>query len=179
MVVLAFLTPVPQGHSNVHFTIYRRLLALSAAEGAPAQIHVIGDEPLRARVAQLPPSEDTAVSFHVLDAEDMFESLSDSASLRVPPLSVAKRGGTTGLHGNFMPIMCPPADVYLRRYERIVEVLKEAKPDLVVVDLIFAALGADVCRTLSLRYAILAPISSLDIAALSQPGGRGLWKYPM
>jgi hypothetical protein len=178
MVVLAFLTPVIHGHSNVHLTVYRRLLALSPAEGAPAHIHILGDEPLRKRVAQLPSSEHTAVSFHALDPVDVLASGAEFASIRTPPLSAVKRGGTSGLR-NFFPIMFPPADVYLHRYERIVEILREAKPDMVVADILFANLGVDACHTLNLRYAILAPVGSLDISSMTQPGGRGMWKYPM
>jgi hypothetical protein len=178
MAVLAFLAPVIHGHSNVHLTIYRRLLALSPAEGAPAHIHILGDEPLRKRVAQLPFSEHTAVSFHALDPVDVFASGAEFASLRTPPLSAVRRGGTSGLR-NLMPIMFPPADVYLHRYERIVEVLREAKPDIVIADVLFANLGVDACHTLNLRYAILAPIGSLDMSTMTQPGGRGMWKYPM
>jgi hypothetical protein len=174
MVVLAFLAPSIHGHANVHLTIYRRLLALSPAEGAPAHIHILSDEPLRQRVAQLPSSEHTVVSFHAIESVDVLKSVGDGPFMRVPPLSV----GTSALHGQLMQAMCWPPDVYLRWYERIIEILKEVKPNLAIVDFLYAALGVDVCRTLSLRYVTLAPLSSLDAAGLSQPGGRGLWKYP-
>jgi hypothetical protein len=178
MAVLAFLTPVIHGHSNVHLTIYRRLLALSPAEGAPAHIHILGDEPLRKRVNQLPSSEHTAVSFHALNPADVHASGTESTLLRTPPLSAVKPGGMSGLR-ELLPIMFPPVDVYLHRYARIVEILREIKPDIVVADLLFARLGVDACHTLNLRYAILAPVGSLDISTMTQPGGRGMWKYPM
>jgi hypothetical protein len=178
MVALAFLAPVPHGHSNVHLAIYRRLLALPAAD-APAHIHVLADEPFRKRVTQLPASPHTRVSFHALNEEDAYATVANPDTLRVPPLSLTARGGTRALHGSFVPIMCPPATLYLSQYARMLDVLKDIKPDLVVVDVLFAALGADVCRTLHLRYAILAPIGSLDVSLFTQPGGRALWKYPM
>jgi hypothetical protein len=178
MAILAFLTPVPHGHSNVHLAILRRLLELPVPD-APSQIHVLADEPLRKRILQLPSSPHTAVSFHVLDDEDVFAGLSNADDLRVPPLSLVRPGGLRALTGNFVPIMCPPPTTYLRRYARISDVLRDIRPDLVVVDILFSALGADVCRTLGLRHVMQAPLASLDTAVLTQPGGRGLWKYPM
>jgi hypothetical protein len=179
MTVLAFLAPVPHGHSNVHFTIYRSLLALPV-DKAPSHIHIIGDEPLRKRIDQLALPSYCKVSFHALDPVDIFDVIiSDKSQLRVPPLSVLKPGGLRGLRGHFVPIVCPPSAVYLSRYQRILAALEKIQPDLVIIDVIFVAVGLDVCRTLNLRYAILAPTASLEISVMSQPGGRGLWKYPM
>jgi hypothetical protein len=158
MAVLAFLTPVPHGHSNVHLAILRRLLELRPPD-APSQIHVLADEPLRKRILQLPSSSHTTVSFHVLDDEDVFAGLSNADDLRVPPLSLVRSDDLRALTGNFVPIICPPpsTNLGLRRYARISDVLRDIRPDLVVVDIFFSALGADVCRTLGLRHVMRAP----------------------
>jgi hypothetical protein len=178
MVTLAFLTQVMAGHSNVHFAIFRRLLALPASE-APTHIQIIGDEPLRKRVAGLPASVHTRVTFHPLDATDVMGGMSNNvnAALRSPE-RLGDTGGLRVLQRALANNIYLATDVYLRRYARVVSILQDIKPDLVVIDIMHNYVGRDACDKLGLRYIIEAPIASLDLARLVQPGGRGLWKQP-
>jgi hypothetical protein len=179
MVVLAFLTHVISGNSNVHFAIFRRLLSLPRAE-APSQIHIIGDEPLRKRVDRLPSSPHTSVTFHVLDQTDVLPSfLSNSDTLRSPPISFFTPAGIRVFKDLFVPAAMLRPDVYLRRYAQLLSIFQDIKPDLVVVNILLGTPGFDACKTLGLRFIFEAPISSLDVERMSQPGGQGLWKYPM
>jgi hypothetical protein len=176
MVVLAFLTHVISGHSNVHFAIFRRLLSLPAGE-APSNIYILSDEPLRKRVASLPRSAHTAVTFCAIDDTDVLGSV--ASTFRGPPLSFFTPAGRRVLREHIVPATFLRPEVYLRRYSRIMAVLQEIKPDLVIVDLLLGTPGFDACTKLRLRYVIEAPVASLDVVRASQPRGRGFWKYPM
>jgi hypothetical protein len=179
MVVLAFLTHVISGNSNVHFAIFRRLLSLPRGE-APSQIHIIGDEPVRKRVDRLPSSPHTSVTFHVLDQTDVLANVGPTSdTMRGPPLSFFTPAGIRVFQDVVVPLLIFRPDVYLRRYAQLLSIFQDIKPDLVVVNILLGTAGFDACNALGLRFIFEAPISSLDVERMSQPGGQGLWKYPV
>jgi hypothetical protein len=182
MRVIAFLSPVPSGHSNVHVSVIKRILASRSSEDDPPllALHVISDEPLRERIRALPDSEHTTIAFHALGTTDVFSDITaDMSQLRVPPLSLVRAGGLQAFTGTFMPTMCPEPGVYLDRYLRLLTILQNIKPDIVVIDIVFASLGRDACNQIGAPFIVQAPISSLDLSLMTQPGARGFWKFPM
>jgi hypothetical protein len=181
---VAFLTPSIHGHSNVHLTILRRLLADAGRQGRPSiTIHIIGDETARKQILSLPRAMHASITFHAMGEDDLFMGCVASANVdmntvRAPPASVFRPGGLDSIR-SVAPIVTPPATLYVPRFVRIVEVLKETRPSLFVVDLLYQTLGVDAARNTGVRYMIVAPVCSLDLCQLEQPLAKGLWKYPM
>jgi hypothetical protein len=183
---VAFFTPSIHGHSNVHLTILRQLVAEAGQAGRPSlDIHVLGDEPLRSRIESLPQTAHASVTFHPLGKEDLFmtilptlTSASDTEIQRGRPMSPFRSGGLDGIR-TLIHILAPSPALYLPRYVRILEVLQKVKPALFVNDLLYGPLGADAARHGGFKHLFLSPACSLDAAFFNQPHGKAFWKYPM
>jgi hypothetical protein len=177
--ILAFITPLAYGHANVHYAVLRNLLT-EARHDTHLRLHVIGDEPQRKRLQTLPSSEYATLEFHPMAEQDYhhaFASAGGGALVRGPPLSLSHKGGLRMLDP-MAALMFPEPAEYLDRLSKVVAVLERVKPDLLVIDIIFNALGADAVQRTGLPFVVLAPGFSLDSSGPNQPGGRGLWKYP-
>jgi hypothetical protein len=181
---LAFFTPSIHGHSNAHLTILRQLLKEAGEDGRPSlDIHVLGDEPVRPRIQSLPTAKHASITFHSIGDEDLFLTSTSGVMFhkeiyRVPPSSVFRRGGLDAIR-SLSYVFAPSPALYLPRYARILDVLKEVKPALFVVDVLYQPLGADVARHGGFKYMLLSPLSSLDTSLFRQPHGKAYWKYPM
>jgi hypothetical protein len=176
---LVFLTPLAYGHANVHYTILRNLLT-ERRGGLRLELHVIGDEPQRKRLFALPSSEHTTLRFHPMGDEDMLQHFTESGGsngVRGPPLSLTRQDGMRVLHA-VPSVMYPKPDVFLTRYQKIVEVLQDIQPDIFVVDLFYHALGVDATTKARIPHVILCPVGSMDLSTVSQPLGRGFWRFP-
>jgi hypothetical protein len=176
---IAFITPLAYGHANVHYAVLRNLLT-EARKDLRIHLHVIGDEPQRTRLQSLPASEHATLDFHPMAERDYhhaFASAGGGALVRGPPLSLARKGGLRMLDP-MAALMFPQPAEYVERYHKIVTILERVQPDLLVIDVIFSALGADAVQKTEIPFVILAPGFSLDSAGPNQPGGRGFWKYP-
>jgi hypothetical protein len=170
---IAFLTPSIHGHSNVHLTILRRFLSVKPEGVSRLALHVIGDEPLRSRLASLPtPAAHCTFAFHTMGTRDYLEDTVNPDRLKKPP-------GSLKVYRDLMRVMNREPKEYLGRYAKIVEVLESVRPDIVIVDMIYRALGVDACRTAGADWVILSPGPSLDFCSLTQPHARGLWYYPV
>jgi hypothetical protein len=181
---LAFYTPSIHGHSNVHLTILRQLLAEAGEAGRPSlDIHVLGDETARSRIQSLPTAPRATITFHAIGEEDFLLTtttgmLFHTEIYRTPPSSIFRPGGLDAIRV-LGPLLAPPPALYIPRYARILEVLKAVKPALFVIDVMYKALGQDIARHAGFRFMILSPMCSLDLAFYNQPHGKSFWKYPM
>ncbi|KAL1835483.1 hypothetical protein VTJ49DRAFT_6631 [Mycothermus thermophilus] len=63
-------------------------------------------------------------------------------------------------------------------YKHFATLAEEIRPDLVVVDSLFA-IGLTACRGLGLKHVVLSPNTLKDFAAALQPRGAFFWKYPV
>jgi hypothetical protein len=176
---LVFLTPYAHGHSNVHLTIFRHLLREKPRGVSHLSLHVIGDETVRKRLAPLPTSSAHCdLTFHPMATDDYISDfLNDMDTLRQPPPSFVRKDGLKMFSALVAPTARDP-DTFLSRYGKIVKVLEEVKPDLMVVDMLYRALGVDACKTVGVEYVILSPGPTIDFAVMGQPQGRGFWYYP-
>jgi hypothetical protein len=183
---LAFFTPSIHGHSNVHLTILRQLLAEAGEAGRPSlDIHILADETVRPRIKSLPTAPHATITFHSIGDEDLFLTSISSVMFdrlgeiyRAPPSSVFRPGGLDAIR-SIGPVLAPPPALYLPRYARILDVLKKVNPTLFVVDVLYEALGADVARHGGFKYMLLSPLCSMDVSQFNQPHGKAFWKYPM
>jgi hypothetical protein len=177
---VAFFTPSIHGHSNVHLTILRQLIAEAGTGDHPSlAIHVVGDEPVRKRICSLPSTPHASVTFYAIGDDDLLLRCSEFKDIyRARPASLFGRGGLDAIR-SLGPIVAPPPELYLPRYAGILKVLQDVMPDLFVVDVLYQALGAEAARSAGVRYMLLSPSCSLDMALFEQPLGKGFWKYPM
>ena len=67
---------------------------------------------------------------------------------------------------------------YLEIYDRCVEIIEEVRPDLVVLEPLFA-FGFDACKRLDQKYVVVAPNALKDVALFEQPRLAMLWKFPV
>jgi hypothetical protein len=175
---LAFLTPYIHGHSNVHLTILHRLLTMKPQGVSRLAIHVIGDEPLRPRLASLPvPASHCTLAFHPMGTRDYLEDFVDTKHLKKPPPTFSNTG-SLHIYRDITYVMNREPTEFLSRYSKLLDVLECVRPDMVVVDMLYRSLGVDACRKAGADWVILSPSSSLDFSSLTQPQGRGLWHYP-
>jgi hypothetical protein len=175
---LAFLTPVAHGHSNIHFTIFKYLLTTARTDDLHLYIHIISDEPQRKRVDALPASPHATITFHAMADEDIHQAFQDGNLLRGPPLSLAYENGIRSLH--IIPdILNPLPSIFLSRVHRVTQLLQDIRPDVFVVDVLIHAIGLDAANKASVPHVTIGPTASIDMSAVTQPGGRGLWKYPL
>jgi hypothetical protein len=173
---LAFLAPVIRGHANIHFTIFHYLLTEPRTDDLHLDIHIISDEPQRKRFSTLPSSPHATLTFHAMGDEDMHMAF--HSGVRVPPLSVAYRNGIRMMHV-ISDLLYPPPAVYISRVHRITQVLEDVRPDLFVVDTLIYAMGQDATKKADVPHVVIGPTASIERSAVSQPGGRGFWKYPV
>jgi hypothetical protein len=175
---LAFLTPIVHGHANVHFTIITYLLTEPRTDDLYLDIHIISDEPQRKRLNTLPSSPHASLTFHAMGDEDIHQAFHNGSVMRAPPLSLAYENGIRMLH--IVPeIMHPPPSTFISRVHRTAQVLQNVRPDIFVVDVIIHAIGLDAANKAGVPHVVIGPTASLDLCAVTQPGGRGFWKYPL
>lgn len=181
---LVFLAPVEQGHSNVHRAICSHLLSTNLPEVASLSIHVIGDEPARSQWHHLIQESDTSsLVFHAMGTHNHLEignngeRIQDHTNfLKSKPASLAVGG--LELCERISSLIYKSPTEYLTRYQAIRRVISEVKPDMVILDILFRNMGRDACNTEGYKYIVLSPGTSIDHAALHQPRGAGLWKFP-
>ncbi|KAJ4397424.1 hypothetical protein N0V93_001652 [Gnomoniopsis smithogilvyi] len=70
-----------------------------------------------------------------------------------------------------------PAE-FVNMYAQNVALIQKLAPDLVVVDPLYMT-GMTAAQQLKVNWTVLAPNTIKDFAALHQPLGAGLWKYPV
>jgi hypothetical protein len=177
--IIAFVFPLLSGHSNVHIATLRRLLLTTIDRHL--QIHVLSDEPMRKRVTELPGLSNHTLTFHALGEQDALDFVTSTAvkGRHLPGSLIAgTQGAGLDIYRNGVGFLCPEPKLYIRHYSIILEIFREIKPDFVVVDILFG-MGVDACETAGIKFGYMVPISSLDIAGMSQPGARGFWKYPL
>jgi hypothetical protein len=175
---LVFLVPIPHGHANVQMAILHNLLS-EPRDDLQLRLHVVGDAPLRKRVESLPTSRHASIVFHAIASDDLFQEvhMNTNSNLRGPPLSQAYRHGL-GMLAVVPPLLCPKPSDHLSRFQKVVAVLEDVKPDLFLVDIILHGMGADAAKKTGVPWAVISPGPSIDTALASQPGGRGFWRYP-
>jgi hypothetical protein len=174
---IAFLTPLIHSHSNVHFALFRQLLC--SASSRPLDIHVIGDEPLRLRLAEIEVVGDNKLTFHAIDSEDCLHGIANLIMVaRLPPLSITRKNGFATLN-TISHIICPEPAPYLERFKHTLMVVEELQPDALVTDIIYAGIAIDVSKKTGTKLVGLMPAQDIDLRLFEQPWGSGFWKYPM
>jgi hypothetical protein len=176
---IAFLPPVIKGHANVHLATITRLLAMGLDDSPRLHIHVLADAPLRKEVEALPRSSLHSLTFHTLGEQDHILTYTEDGTetMRQPPPSLLRADGLRFFR-LLASIISPSPEIYLQHYGKILNILEEIKPDFAVADVLYNS-GVDACIKAGIKYAVMTPFCSLDLARWIQPLGRGLWKYPM
>jgi hypothetical protein len=162
----------------VHFTVLNYLLTTPRTNGLCFEIHLISDEPQRARFDTLPTPAHATLTFHALGAEDMYHIFHDGSVLRAPPYSVMYKNGIRML-SVFRDGLHPSPDRFLSRVHRIVQVVQDVRPDVFVFDIVIHAMGLDAANKAGIAHIVIGPTASVESFSISQPGGRGPWKYPL
>lgn len=67
---------------------------------------------------------------------------------------------------------------FVNMYAQNVALIQKITPDLVVVDPVYM-IGLTAAQQLKVNWTVLAPNTVKDFAAVHQPRGAGLWKYPV
>jgi hypothetical protein len=181
---VAFLTPPANGQCNVHFAVIQHLLSLSSDKVSGAvDVHLLGTEPLRKKIplSLLQPTSgsNNRLTFHCYGTSDYVADIAaDMRKVsRGPPASLFGKGGRDALAGLPAFLFGPP-DEFARHYNSLIVILKDIKPQVVIIDPIMVVLGIDVCTESGLPWAMISPGNSLETVLHAQPGGAGFWKYP-
>jgi len=66
---------------------------------------------------------------------------------------------------------------YMQVYDRIVKLIEELDPAMVVVDGLLSP-GIDACHSLNRRHVLNSPNTATDAGRMQQPWLKGFWYYP-
>ncbi len=173
---ILFFTNSEYGQSNVHLAV-----AYEAALKEDVEVHLASFAPLQSRVAELQEriSQKTAgrarIVFHTIEGKAQIEALGDILkNLCVGP----------GINNAVKSYDCIPkilitwdAPEYIRMYDRIVKIIEQVDPDIIVQDNLNFP-GVDACRNLGRNHVILSPNTPKELVGSLQPNMVGFWKYP-
>lgn len=181
---ILFLCSSDYGQANVILATSYALLATHA----PLELH-IGSEyamqpEVEATVRLARETLQTAASFHIhfhgMDGLSQFQSMSrpetgimDAWNLPLPNFSNA-----AVFMRRYMQAVMPwePTEL-VNMYAQNVVIIQHIAPDLIVVDPTYIP-GLTAARQLKTNWTVLSPNTIKDFAAVHQPNGAGLWKYP-
>lgn len=170
---ILFLTSPEHGQSNVALAVAEEFLHRGEFE-----VHIASFEELSARVQAINDKVeyDQVIHFHPIAGP----SLSEIVTRTTP--NICHRPGLAGTRDacniiNISVVGWKP-DEYIRSYRSSLEILKDVRPVVVVVDPLLH-LGLDAARSIDTRIVILWPVPLKDIVVTIQPKAGLLWKYPL
>lgn len=180
---LLFLCNSDYGQANVFLATISALMEL----GAPVELHIGTFRPMekmvketvsRAKKRLASPPE---LVYHPIDGLSQFAAMTrpELGIMETWELPLPNQGNTIKFLSKFANGAIPwEADEFALLYDQTKGIIERVQPDLTVVDCLFVP-GLTLARHLKLRWAVLAPNTIKDFAALQQPNLAGLWKYPM
>ena len=176
---ILFLINEELGQANVCLSLLHSLLIRSSPE-----IHLASWPNLQSRIqeissdASLTTGHDLTVTFHPLPCLGMVKSVYRHVTDSIPGHG---RGFINAfrVYSDLRVVLSPRSTKeYLEIYDRCVGIIEEVRPDLVVLEPLFA-FGFDACKRLDQKYVVVAPNALKDVALFEQPRLAMLWKFPV
>ncbi|ESK86475.1 udp-glucoronosyl and udp-glucosyl transferase family protein [Moniliophthora roreri MCA 2997] len=175
---ILLITNSEYGQANVALAV-----AYELAQHPNIQVHVASFPRLQKRVAKLQtllPDASNFIGFHMITGPSYEEAL--SRTLSTPNFSrvLFHSPGCQGAIQSYKHtsvIMPWTVEEYYHQLLCIERIVEEVNPVGIVGDPLMPG-AVDVCRKTKRSYLVLSPNSPKDLVGLSQPGLRGLWKYP-
>lgn len=182
---ILFLCSSDYGQANVILATSYALLAT----GASVELHIGSEHAMKPEVEAtvklandlLKVAAPYIIHFHGMDGTSHFQAMmrpgagvKEAWSLPVPNFRNA------AIFMAHFPQAAMPWDSaeFVDMYAQNVTVLQKVAPDLVVVDPLYIP-GITAAQQLKVKWTVLAPNTIKDFAAVHQPRGAGLWKYPL
>jgi hypothetical protein len=169
-----FYSNSEHGQANVLLAVLHELLRHGDCEA-----HVASFLPLQTRLHTLEANSDRLI-FHSLPGPLMFECIKRQFGGNADQFimhSTSFRGSSEGARRCADVVCSWTADEYLNTYEFCEHLIQTIDPVTIVIDPVFAH-GIDACRSLSLPYTILSPVSLTEMLTSIQPKMAFLWKHP-
>ena len=175
---ILFLINEELGQANVCLSLLHSLLIRDSPE-----VHLPSWPNLRSRVQEISSNASLitglnhTVTFHPLPCLGMVKSVYRHVTDSIPGHG---RGFMNAFRvfSDLRLVLSPRStEEYLEIYDRCVEIIEEVRPDLVVLEPIFA-FGFDACKRLDQKYVVVAPNALKDVALFEQPRLAMFWKFP-
>ncbi|CAG9949088.1 unnamed protein product [Clonostachys rosea f. rosea IK726] len=172
-----FITTEASGLSNVHLAATTSLL-----EKHPSvEIHFASFPKLREklnRISSAAEGNTRPIEFHELPGLDMTNAVlrqwKNFDYLISPP---AFRGLKKTLRDYGVISTSWEPEEHYAIYKRLLEIVEEVDPAIIVLDAVFAPAG-DLVANVNRRFTFLSPNTANELFAMDQPWGAGFWKYP-
>jgi hypothetical protein len=172
------------GQANVFLAVGHALQALDPE----VEIHFVSFDPISKDVSVA--SEYSVKTtkgarpwtFHPLDGLTMFQAVGNKPEEKRLVSALGARPSFSTkmevLHMSLVLLLPYDGPEFLQVYNSFLRIVDEVQPDIIAVDSIHApALTA--CRHRKLKHLVLSPNTLKDFAAVMQPWGAVLWKFPM
>lgn len=174
------LTNSEYGQAQVHLAV---AYALSHSS-SPFSIHIASFPALRPRLSDFGTTLSSLgpngpLHFHTLPGPSMsttFFAPSNVPLTMIPPGTHGVRHALAAGRQLHTLGAAPSGPEWMVLVEGALDVIKEVKPNLVLMDPLFYP-GIDACKLLGQRFIELVPIAVGPCIAFNQPWGRGWWKF--
>lgn len=182
---ILFLCSSDYGQANVILATSYAILATHA----PVELHIGSEHAMKPEVEAtvrlandlLKIAAPYTIHFHGMDGTSQFQAMMrPGTGIKEAwgrPVPNFRNAAIFMAHFPRAAMPWEPAE-FVDMYAQNVALLQEVAPDLVVVDPLYIP-GITATQQLKMKWTVLAPNTIKDFAAVHQPRGAGLWKYPL